>query len=183
MRERKDNPYSSMPQFVRFPGGDAPGLSQDFGASGCSPTLPSVSALIGESSLLAARAQPHPLIIISDRWGGFFGPLRNMLGVQPLCTMFYDDPAFVDEMMDADADLTIAIMDQVLDVVTIDAFAMWEDMALKSAPLISPTLARRYMLPHYRRVVDFLRGAASNGSGWIATARLIRSSLCGWMPG
>lgn len=163
MRERKDNPYSSMPQFIRFP----VETREDFRAFWRERMQPDLSKRIGpdwRAQLIAARAQPQPLIIISDRWGGFFGPLRNMLGVQPLCTMFYDDPALIDEMMDANADLTIAIMDQVLDVVTIDAFTMWEDMAYKTAPLLSPTLARRHMLPRYRRVVDFLRG---RGVQWI----------------
>lgn len=59
--------------------------------------------------------------------------------------------------MDADADFIIAIMDQILDVTPVDMFLFWEDMAYKSAPLLSPAMARRYMLPRYRRVVDFLR--------------------------
>jgi uroporphyrinogen-III decarboxylase len=101
---------------------------------------------------------PQPYGIAADRWGGFFGPLRNLVGVEKLCTLFYDDPAFVEEMMDADADFMIAIMDQILDVTPVDMFLFWEDMAYKSAPLLSPAMARRYMLPRYRRVVDFLRG-------------------------
>jgi len=80
------------------------------------------------------------------------------VGVERLCTLFYDEPAFVEEMMDANADLIIAIMDQVLEVIDVDAFAFWEDMAYKTGPLISPAMARRYMLPRYRRVVEFLRG-------------------------
>jgi len=77
--------------------------------------------------------------------------------VERLCTLFLDDPAFVEEMMEANADFTIAVMGQALDHTEIDVFAFWEDMAYKTAPLISPALARRYMLPRYRRVVDFLR--------------------------
>ena len=61
-------------------------------------------------------------------------------------------------MMDSNADFIIAMMSQVLDVTSIDAFGFWEDMAYKTAPLISPRLARQYMLPRYKRVVDFLRG-------------------------
>ena len=37
---------------------------------------------------------------------------------------FYDHPAFVEEMMDANADLIIQIMDQVLDHTDVDAVAM-----------------------------------------------------------
>ena len=39
-----------------------------------------------------------------------------------------------------------------------DAFLFWEDMAYKTAPLISPDHARGYMLPRYRKVVDYLTG-------------------------
>jgi len=92
----------------------------------------------GREKLLAWRAQPTPLIVISDRWGGFFGPLRNLVGVETLCTLFYDDPAFVEEMMDANADMIIAMMSQVLDVIDIDAFGFWEDMAYNVAWTSAP---------------------------------------------
>ena len=67
---------------------------------------------------------PQPFGVISDRWGGFFGPLRNLLGVQKLCTLFYDDPSFLEEMMDANADFIIAMMAQVLDEIEIDVPAV-----------------------------------------------------------
>ena len=58
-----------------------------------------------------------------------------MLGVERLCELFYDDPDFVEEMMDANADFIIAIMDQILDVISIDVFAFWEDMAYNTCLL------------------------------------------------
>ncbi|MBC7234478.1 MAG: hypothetical protein H5T69_01445 [Chloroflexi bacterium] len=155
MRERKDQPMSSMPQFVRFP----VETRDDFGRFWRERMQPDLQQRIGpdwRETLIQARAKPCPLIIISDRWGGFFGPLRNLLGVEKLCTLFYDDPAFLEEMMDADAAFLIAMLEQILEVVPIDAFIFWEDMAYKTAPLISPQMARRYMLPRYRRVVDLL---------------------------
>jgi uroporphyrinogen decarboxylase len=157
MRELKGNPMSSMPQFVKFP----VETREEFRRFWQERMQPDLTQRIGpdwKEQLRAIRARPHPFIVISDRWGGFFGPLRNLVGVQRLCTLFYDDPAFVEEMMDANADFIIAMMAQILDVVTVDAFAFWEDMAYKTAPLISPQMARRYMLPRYRRVADFLAG-------------------------
>lgn len=155
MRERRDQPFSSMPQFLKFP----VETRQEFRQFWKERMQPDLSLRIGpdwKEQLRAWRAGPAPFGVISDRWGGFFGPLRNLVGVEKLCTLFYDDPAFVEEMMDADADFIIAIMSQVLDVVSIDVFGFWEDMAYKTAPLLSPTMARKYMLPRYRRVVDFL---------------------------
>jgi len=163
MRERKDQPWSSMPQFVKFP----VETREEFRAFWRERMQPDLSKRIGpdwRDQLKAWRAEPYPLIIFSDRWGGFFGPLRNLVGVKRLCQLFYDDPAFVEEMMDADADFMIAMMEQILEVVVPDVFAFWEDMAYNKAPLISPRMVRKYMLPRYRRVVDVLHSA---GVEWI----------------
>ena len=157
MKERRDNPWSSMPQFLKFPVETRAEFRQ-FWRERMQPDLAKRIDPNWRQKLVEWRAQAGPFIVISDRWGGFFGPLRNMLGVERLCMTFYDDPAFIEEMMDANADLTIEIMKQVLDVITIDAFAFWEDMAFNHGPLLSPELARKHMLPRYRRVVDFLRG-------------------------
>lgn len=156
MRERKDNPYSSMPQFVRFP----VETRQDFRQFWKERMVPDLSRRIGpdwRKQLKEARKKDVPFIVISDRWGGFFGPLRNLVGVERLCLLFHDDPSFLEEMMDSEADFIISMMEQVLAVISIDAFAFWEDMAYRTGPLVSPEMARRYMLPRYRRVVDFLR--------------------------
>jgi len=157
MRERKDQPFSSMPQFIKFPVVNR----EEFRSFWQERMQPNLTERIGpdwQNQLKAWRAEPIPMIVMSDRWGGFFGPLRNMVGVETLCQLFYDDPAFVEEMMDANADMIIAIMDQILDVVVPDVYIFWEDMAYKTAPLISPALVRKYMYPRYRRVVDFVRG-------------------------
>ncbi len=156
MRELKNNPMSSMPQFVKFP----VETREEFRRFWRERMQPDLKLRIGpdwQDRLRTLRAESFPLIVISDRWGGFFGPLRNLTGVERLCTLFYDDPAFVDEMMDANADFIVAMMSQILDVIDIDAFAFWEDMGFKTAPLLSPKHARRHMLPRYRRVADYLR--------------------------
>lgn len=164
VRERKDYRYSSMPQFVRFP----VETRNDFRAFWKERMQPDPALRLGddwEEKLAACRNRDAPLIVIADRWGGFFGPLRNLVGVEKLCTLFYDDPAFVEEMMDAEAEFLIQVMDRILDHTDVDVFGFWEDMAYKTGPLLGPALARKYMLPRYRRVVDFLR---SRGVEFIA---------------
>ncbi|MCX6358767.1 MAG: hypothetical protein NT029_03090 [Armatimonadetes bacterium] len=163
MREMKGNPYSSMPQFVKFPAE----TREEFRRFWSERMKPDLAARLGEDwrgVLHGLQSDTAPLVVISDRWGGFFGPLRNLVGVERLCMLFYDDPAFIEEMMDANADFIIAVMGQVLDEIRVDAFAFWEDMAYKTGPLLTPRLARRFMLPRYRRVVEFLRG---RGVEWI----------------
>lgn len=157
MRERKDNRYSSMPQFLRFPVESR----EDFRKFWAARMTPDLAARIGADyveKLTALREREAPLIVVADRWGGFFGGLRNMTGVEPLCLLFYDDPVFLEEMMDATADFLIAMMDQILDYTDVDVFGFWEDMGFKTGPLLGPEMARKYMLPRYKRVVDHLRG-------------------------
>jgi uroporphyrinogen decarboxylase len=162
MRERKDNPQSSMPQFVRFP----VETREDLRRLVAERLQPDLAGRIGAdyvARLEAYRDRESPLIVIADRWGGFFGGPRNMVGVQRLCTLFYDDPAFVEEMMDATADFLIATMGKILDHTTVDVFGFWEDMAYKTGPLLGPAQVRQFMLPRYRRVIEYLR---SRGVEW-----------------
>ncbi len=163
MRELKDNPWSSMPQFVRFP----VETREDFRKFAAEHLQPDIAARIGGdwvARLKQLREQPVALWVIADRWGGFFGPLRNMLGVENLCMAFYTDPDFVEEMMDTIADYVIVMAGQLLDHIEVDIFGLWEDMAFNHGPLISPDLVRRYMLPRYKKVVEFLKG---RGVPWV----------------
>jgi uroporphyrinogen decarboxylase len=164
MRERKDNPYSSMPQFVRFP----VETRADFRRFWAERMRPDLGARLGAdygAKLAAYRTREAPLIVVADRWGGFFGGPRNLTGVEKLCTLFYDDPAFVEEMMDTTADFVIAMMDGILAHTDVDVFGFWDDMAYKTGPLIGPEMVRRVMLPRYRRVVDHLR---AKGVEWFS---------------
>jgi uroporphyrinogen decarboxylase len=155
-REMKDNPLSSMPQFLRYPVETA----EDFRKFWRERMQPDLNARIGpdwRAQLRQHRDRDYVLVIIADRWGGFFGSLRNMVGVERLCELFYDDPALVEEMMEADADFLIAMLDQVLQETTVDVFGFWEDMGFRTSTLLSPAMGRRFMLPRYRKVADFGR--------------------------
>jgi uroporphyrinogen-III decarboxylase len=104
------------------------------------------------------KNRDYPLVVIADRWGGFFGALRNLTGVERLCELFYDDPVFIEEMMDSVADFLIAMLGSMLEETSIDVLGFWEDMAYRTSTLLSPAMARKYMLPRYRRVIEFARG-------------------------
>jgi uroporphyrinogen decarboxylase len=156
VRGFRNNPLSSMPQFIRFP----VETREDFRKYWRERMQPDLTQRIGpdwREQLGALRHRDFPFVVIADRWGGFFGPLRNLVGVERLCTLFYDDPALVEEMMEADADFLIEMLAQILEETDIDFFGFWEDMAYHTAPLVSPQMARKFMLPNYRKVVDFGR--------------------------
>ncbi len=122
---------------------------------------PDLPARIGpgwREQLRRFNQRDYLLVVLADRWGGFFGGPRNLVGVENLCMLFHDDPAFVEEMMDATADFLIAMLDQMLEQTTIDVFGFWEDMAYKSGPLISPAMVKKFMAPRYPRRLDFAGG-------------------------
>jgi uroporphyrinogen decarboxylase len=88
---------------------------------------------------------------------GLYSRLREWMGTVAACTVFYDDPAFAEEMLDVIADLIINTMERALNGVKVDIFNWWEDFAYNSGPLISPKIFKKFMMPRYRRVNDFLR--------------------------
>jgi len=156
MREFRNNPLSSMPQFLKFP----VTTRADFRRFWKERMRADLSERIGpgwREQLRRHRGRDYVFVVLADRWGGFFGPIRNLVGVEALCMMFHEDPAFVEEMLDADADFLIAVLGQMLEETGIDVFGFWEDMCYNAGPLISPAMVREFMLPRYRRVIDFAR--------------------------
>jgi uroporphyrinogen decarboxylase len=178
MREFKQHADTSMPQFVKFPVETAAEF-EAFAAErltlNAAQRFPEawkaqvaggkLHAVAGGANITAVASGPgaetpadeHPRMCWADRWGGFFGSLRNMMGLENLCCAFYDDPALVERMMEERADAIIAITAEVLKHTEIDVFWYWEDMAYNHASLIDPKLYRRFALKHYRRVNDWLR--------------------------
>ena len=179
MREFKRQHDMSMPQFVRFPVQTEAEFEQ-FAAERLALNAPRrlspewkkmvasgrVQAAVGRGDLrktdqIATRHKPvpqeqWPRKCWADRWGGFFGSLRNLMGLENLCVAFFDQPKLIERMMEERADRIIEITGQVLKQTHFDAFWFWEDMAYKAGPLVGPDLFRKFAFRHYRRVCDWL---------------------------
>ena len=179
MREFKQHHDMSMPQFVKFPVETEAEFEQFAAerltlnaAQRLSPEWRKmvasgrVQATVGRGELsevdqLGAQQKPAaqeewPRKCWADRWGGFFGSLRNLMGVQNLCMAFYDQPKLVQRMMEERADRIIEITGEVLKHTRFDVFWFWEDMAYNGGPLVGPDLFRKFAFGHYRRVCDWL---------------------------
>ena len=184
MREFKEHSDTSMPQFLKFPVENRedfeklscerlelnaeqrfPELwrlqiagSRPQYAAGTVNTLTMKAA--GPGSTLAVGVQSDvetPRFCWADRWGGFYGSLRNMMGVQNLSLAFHDKPALVEQMMEERADRIIEITSEVLKHTPFDMFGYWEDMAYNHGSLVAPEMYRKFAFKHYRRVNDWLR--------------------------
>lgn len=180
MREFKKNHDMSMPQFIKFPV-ESEAEFERFAAERLAlhaeqrlsakwkqqVAAGRVQVGVGRGELAEAdttaansgadSAEVWPRKCWADRWGGFFGALRNMLGVQNLCVAFYDQPRLVERMMEERADRIIEITAEVLKHTTLDTFWFWEDMAYKAGPLVGPELFGKFTMRHYRRVCEWLR--------------------------
>lgn len=88
-----------------------------------------------------------------------FWTARDWVGFENLCILFYDDPELIEEMFTFITDFCIGILRDKIGSMRIDMVEFKEDMAYKHAPMISPAMFHRFMFPHYRRMIDFLKGS------------------------
>lgn len=88
---------------------------------------------------------------------GLFGQVREWLGFENTCYNFYDNPLLIQEMMEFTADFIIKSTEKALNEVSIDWVLIWEDMAYKTASMISPAMVKEYMVPQYKKIIAFFR--------------------------
>jgi hypothetical protein len=100
------------------------------------------------------RERDYPLGLTFD---GYFGRLRNWMGLEGLCYALADDPSLVAEMCELHTEFILQTIERALEEVQVDYVNIWEDMAYKAGSLMSPVQVRRLFLPGYRRIVDRLR--------------------------
>jgi len=92
--------------------------------------------------------------------GSLFGKPRNWIGFENIALLCYDDAPLVEEMVTTLADCIVGVLERTFAAlgpgVHVDYGAGWEDICFNNGPLISPPMARRFLLPHYRRISDVL---------------------------
>lgn len=77
---------------------------------------------------------------------GLFGPLRNLMGLEPLLLAMYDEPAWIHEMMEFFADFYVAMIERVGPHFQYDWVFFFEDVGFKTSTLVSPELFRKFMM-------------------------------------
>jgi uroporphyrinogen decarboxylase len=145
----------AMPRFLEFPvktRGDFAEITRRYDP-GSTERYPREADW--QAFLTAARRRIYPLGLMFD---GFFGRLRKWMGLENLLYTLHDDPAFWGEMCEFHTDFILRTIRRAIEEAPIDYVNIWEDMAYKNGPLMSPRHVRRYLLPGYRRIVDSLRG-------------------------
>jgi hypothetical protein len=98
-----------------------------------------------------------PLILALGRAGSLYGSLRDLVGMEGLSCLFYDDPGLAAEMMDAIVALFLPLTSALFRDFVPDAVCLWEDMAYKNGPLLGERQVREFMLPRYRVMTAHLK--------------------------
>lgn len=147
---RRNKKGSSIPQFIEFPvknRRDWEEIRERFNAD----TPERYAADFAERAKVL-NANDRPVFLGFD---GYFGFLRNLFGLEGLSMMFYDDPQLIIDIQEHMTELRMQVLKRALGEVKIDAGSTWEDMAYNKAPLISPGMYRKFMLPFYKEMTSF----------------------------
>jgi uroporphyrinogen decarboxylase len=100
----------------------------------------------------------HPLIFGPNcSTLGFYWFARELMGTEGLSYAWYDQPALVHEIMESHADFLIEAARPILEQTTVEYICLSEDMAMKTAPLLSPRTYWAFIYPRLKRVVEFYK--------------------------
>jgi uroporphyrinogen decarboxylase len=112
-----------------------------------------------DASIEAWQRRDCPLVLGTNcAANGFYWRAREFMGTEALSVAWYDCPDLMHEMMEFYADFIIETSRPVLDRISVEYFCLNEDLAMKSGPLLGPATYRRFIVPHLRRMVEFMKG-------------------------
>ena len=104
------------------------------------------------AELCRAAADPVFCVVF-----GLYWTARDLCGFENLSIMFHEQPNLVHEMMEYWTWFLMELLEEPLSRIRVDEFVISEDMAYKTASMISPDHMREFMLPRYRRLYRFLK--------------------------
>jgi len=152
-RVLRDHESSTMPQWLDYP----VKTRADFASlrERLDPTSPERFPADWEAFALQSATREQPLGLAP---GSFFGhTLQRWIGTERLCTMFYDDPDLVHEMLEYLEWFFIELITPFLRHASFDFASFGEDIAYKDRPFISPAMFRQFIQPRYVRICRMLR--------------------------
>jgi hypothetical protein len=159
---------TSVPQFISYPvqrESDWPAVERRLD--------PEAPGRYADLERVAGRVRGRTTVL---RFGicGAYGTLRNLFGPEGLGYALYDCPDLVRRILRHWVRFTCSLADHLCPAIDFDYAFLWEDMAFKTGPLLSPAHSRQLLLPAWREVIDYLRGrhgldlvmVDSDGNDW-----------------
>lgn len=97
--------------------------------------------------------------IVQWHFSGPFWQLREWLGFENLCMAFIEQPGWVREMVEFWTGYVSGLLRNGLTYMVPDIVHLSEDMAYKAHPMISPEMAREFLLPCWSAWGEIIRNA------------------------
>ena len=150
------------------------------------PATPSRYPAFWEEEVTTLKDRDYPTILPMNSASayGLYSFLRRGMGTEEACVIFYDDPTFAEELLDFYTDFTMETIHRCLHEVEVDCFNIFEDMAGKGGPLVSPSIFKQFLRPRYKRIIEFLNkhgvkwiSMDSDGDMWALIPLLIESGI------
>jgi uroporphyrinogen decarboxylase len=114
--------------------------------------LPADAAELGEK--LTEREWPVEIGVSGPFW-----QLREWVGFEGLCMLFYDDPGLVGDMISFWEEYIARLLERTFKYFIPDSVHISEDMAYKCFSMISPAMTRKFILPTWKRWGEITRAA------------------------
>ena len=104
-----------------------------------------------DAAIANTRTSERPVMLSIQ---GFYWTMRQWMGFEGLSVAFYDTPELIDEMLDFILEYNVELIRKHLSGARIDLFYLNEDMAYKTASMVSPAIFREKFAPRYRELVQ-----------------------------
>ena len=152
-RLRRGKKNASIPEFLRFP----VSCASDFDklAPNLDPTTPDRYEPDYDHDVFCRTVRGE---VRGINFYGLFGFPRDLMGLEGYCVAIYDDPELVERILDGRIDMAKRLYERAFKNQDIDYVQIWEDMAYKTASLVSPAFIEGHMVERYKEITDIFRG-------------------------
>ncbi|MDD3925697.1 MAG: uroporphyrinogen decarboxylase family protein [bacterium] len=107
-----------------------------------------------DEAIARSHTGNRPFMVVIQ---GFYWTMRQWLGFENLSMAFYDMPDLIDEMMDFILEYNVRLLEKHLKGARVDCLMINEDMAYKTAMMVSPSIFREKFIPRYRELANAAR--------------------------
>lgn len=147
----------SMDQYIAFPVTDRKSFREI--KNRYNPYSPARYPLWWDQWVKIWQNRDYPLCLLGNGMFGLYSQLRRWAGTENISYLFYDEPAFVEEMTEFNTEFLLALVEKALNEVQFDYFNFFEDFAGKGGPLISPQIFKKFFLPYYKKITGRFKKA------------------------
>lgn len=107
-----------------------------------------------------AKAYAGQYTILGGDWSPFWHDLIDLLGMEKMYYLMYDQPALIDAILEHVVDYYAASSQRIFEAAgqSIDIFFIGNDFGSQQGPLLSEPMFRRFILPHLARLIELGHG-------------------------